>query len=254
MGKILNALEFPMSYLPSDNAPPEGLDSDVQAFRNTAGMQYCWASEAFPFSSMRWGLAATANAYHTFHLDCDGFVTYVKVHTGAKWWIVACPKEGVSLTDTTLFTGDYHVDETDMKTFNYEVILLQPGMELLVFFCLLYTRPYFSPNCRVMRPGTPHAVVTFKASICHGGHFYAMSTIRNTIYGIMHTLVGSNILTNAEHTMDSHMLLQWLVSYVYHHMVEAVFQPSLTSLPQHQCMFPSSTPWMASWTFSACSM
>jgi hypothetical protein len=77
-----------------------------------------------------------------------------------------------------------------------------------------------------MKPGTPHAVVTFEASICHGGHFYAMSTICATVYGIMHTLVGSNILTNAEHTMDSRMLLRRLVSYVHHHTVESRFQPS----------------------------
>src|SRR5882757_2726548 len=172
MGKILNALEFLMSYLPSDNAPPEGLDSDVQAFQNTAGMRYCRPSEAFPFSSMRWGLAATANAYHTFHLDCDGFATYVKVQTGAKWWIVASPKEGVSLADTALFTSDYHLDNTDMRKFNYEAILLETGTQLLVFLSAS-TWLYFSPSCSVMKPGTPHAVVTFEASICHGGHFYA---------------------------------------------------------------------------------
>jgi hypothetical protein len=77
-----------------------------------------------------------------------------------------------------------------------------------------------------MKPGTPHAVVTFKALICHGSHFCTMSTICATIYRIMHTLVSSNILTNAEHTMDSCMLLWWLVSYVHHHMVKDRFQPS----------------------------
>jgi hypothetical protein len=77
-----------------------------------------------------------------------------------------------------------------------------------------------------MKPGTPHAVVTFEASICHGSHFYAMSTICTTVYGIMHTLVSSNILMNAKHTTDSHMLLQRLVSYVHHHTVEGRFQPS----------------------------
>jgi hypothetical protein len=138
MGKILNTLEFPMAYPPSDNIPPVGLDSDVEAFRNTAGMRYCRPSEAFPFSSIRWGLAATANAYHTFHLDCDGFATYVKVQTGVKWWIVACPKEGVSLADTTLFTGDYHIDKTDARRFNYKAILLEPGMQLSVFLSALH--------------------------------------------------------------------------------------------------------------------
>jgi hypothetical protein len=79
-----------------------------------------------------------ANAYHTFHLDCDGFATYVKVQTTAKWWIVACLKEGVSLTDTTLFTGDYHIDKMDVRRFNYEAILLKPGTQLLVFLSALH--------------------------------------------------------------------------------------------------------------------
>jgi hypothetical protein len=65
-------------------------------------------------------------------------VTYVKVQTGAKWWIVACLKEGVSLANTTLFTGDYHIDKTDMRRFNYEVIFLKPGTQLLVFSSALY--------------------------------------------------------------------------------------------------------------------
>jgi hypothetical protein len=49
MGKILNALDFLMSYLPPENAPPVGLDSDIEAFQNTAGMKYCRASKAFHF-------------------------------------------------------------------------------------------------------------------------------------------------------------------------------------------------------------
>jgi hypothetical protein len=77
-----------------------------------------------------------------------------------------------------------------------------------------------------MKPSTLHAVVTFEASICHGGHFYPMSTMRNTMYGIMHTFVGSSVLTNTEHTTDSRMLLQRLVSHVYSHTVEHKFQAS----------------------------
>jgi hypothetical protein len=130
MGKILNALEFPMSYPPPENAPLQGLASDVEAFQNTAGMRCCSVNEAFPFSSMRWGLGATADAYHTFHLDCDGFATYLNVKTGAKWWIVATPKEGVSLANTTLFTSNYRIDKMNMGQFNYESILLSPDMEL----------------------------------------------------------------------------------------------------------------------------
>ena len=77
-----------------------------------------------------------------------------------------------------------------------------------------------------MKPATLHMVVTPEASICHGGHFYTMSTISDTVYGIMHTFVGSSVLTNTQHTADSRMLLQQSMSHVYSLTVAEGFQPS----------------------------
>ena len=77
-----------------------------------------------------------------------------------------------------------------------------------------------------MNPATLHAVVTPEASICHGGHFYTMSTMSNTVYGIMHTFVGSSVLTNTQHTADSRMLLRRSVSHVYSLTVAENFRPS----------------------------
>jgi hypothetical protein len=57
------------------------------------------------------------------------------------------------------------------------------------------------------------------------------------MYGIMHTFVGSSVLTNTEHTTDSHMLLWWLVSHVYSHMVEHKFQAS-SDLPTPTLVHP----------------
>jgi hypothetical protein len=75
--------------------------------------------------------------------------------------------------------------------------------------------------------GTIHAVVTPSASICHGGHFYAISNMVNAFYGIVHTVVGSSHLTNTEHTTDSRMLLRRLVSHVYSCTVVEKFEPSV---------------------------
>lgn len=75
--------------------------------------------------------------------------------------------------------------------------------------------------------GTIHAVLTPSASICHGGHFYAMSNMVNAVYGIVHTMVGSSHLTNTEHTTDSNMLLRRLVSHVYSCTVVEKFEPSV---------------------------
>ena len=130
MGKILNALEFPMSYPPPGNAPPVGLASDVEAFQTTAGMPFCHANEAFPFASMRWGLGATSGAHHKPHLDCDGLATFVNVKTGCKWWVVGRPRGSVSLADTTLFTKNYQIDRTNADKFDLAAILLTPDMGL----------------------------------------------------------------------------------------------------------------------------
>lgn len=64
-----------------------------------------------------------------------------------------------------------------------------------------------------MRPNTPHLVVTPQASICHGSHFYASSTLRSTCHGILHTFIASSLLTNTEHTTASRELLRRLLGF-----------------------------------------
>lgn len=64
-----------------------------------------------------------------------------------------------------------------------------------------------------MRPNTPHLVVTTESSICHGGHFIATATLRQTCHGIFHTFIASSLLTNTEHTTASRDLLRRLLAY-----------------------------------------
>lgn len=66
-----------------------------------------------------------------------------------------------------------------------------------------------------MRPNTPHLVVTTKASICYGAHFYASSTLRSTCHGILHTFIACSLLTNTEHTKASRELLRRLLMFYY---------------------------------------
>lgn len=70
-----------------------------------------------------------------------------------------------------------------------------------------------------MRPNTIHAVVTPEPSICRGGHFYAASTIQDTIYGIFHTFVSSTYVTNAVHKAASEKLLSRMLIYMYNHLI-----------------------------------
>jgi hypothetical protein len=71
-----------------------------------------------------------------------------------------------------------------------------------------------------MRPNTPHFVVTPESAICHGGHFYATSTIQDTVFGIYHMFVASRNITNTEHTQDAQLLLRRLVIYLHYILIK----------------------------------
>ena len=62
-------------------------------------------------------------------------------------------------------------------------------------------------NYRIMRPNTPHIVFTLEHAICVGGHFYAMSTLQDTLYGLEHHFFLGHLVTNTEH-IASRLLLR----------------------------------------------
>lgn len=59
-----------------------------------------------------------------------------------------------------------------------------------------------------MRPCTPHAVVTPESAICLGGHFYAISTLRESCFGVLQSFSTSQVVTNTEHIDTSRFLLE----------------------------------------------
>ena len=70
-----------------------------------------------------------------------------------------------------------------------------------------------------MHPNTPHYVLTPQSVICHGGHFYAMSAMHDTIFGILHMFALSNFITNTEHSQASHLLLWRVILHVHHVLI-----------------------------------
>lgn len=66
-----------------------------------------------------------------------------------------------------------------------------------------------------MRPNLPHCVVTPIPSICLGGHYYLASTLMDSIIGMYHHFVGSDVLTNTDHGIASHALLVRMLAYYY---------------------------------------
>ena len=59
-----------------------------------------------------------------------------------------------------------------------------------------------------MRPGTVHSVTTMQDSIAVGGHFFAATTIKYSLYSIFHTFVGSHSITNVPTDDEQQLLLR----------------------------------------------
>lgn len=84
-----------------------------------------------PAPHLRWGLCATKGASHLWHIDSNGFGTFIDVKTGQKLWIMAHPKEGRTFADITLFLGDgYQLEEPNEGLWDLEAILLEPGTRM----------------------------------------------------------------------------------------------------------------------------
>jgi len=62
-----------------------------------------------------------------------------------------------------------------------------------------------------MPPGVPHWVVSTSNAICVGRHFYASSTIRFSVVGIVHAFLLGGALTNEDHLQTRTLLYQLLV-------------------------------------------
>jgi hypothetical protein len=65
-----------------------------------------------------------------------------------------------------------------------------------------------------MRPNTPHAVFTPEHVICNGGHFYATSTMQDTMFGIVNTFICPDVLTNAQKSTHG-LVLRRIASFYY---------------------------------------
>lgn len=127
-GKSLNSLDFPMQCA---EHPPQSFASDVKAWTQT--FKNSNKSYQYPTTSTRWGLAATSGAYHKWHIDTDGFGTYVDPKTGNKVWFVARPKDMGSFSlfaDRNLFYTDYTMESPNTHLWDIEFVFMEPGTRL----------------------------------------------------------------------------------------------------------------------------
>ena len=132
--KILNGLSF---IDPSAGIQRSSFSTDSYAFV-TGLNQEGWPKRPTPIGHLRWNLAATKGAFHPWHIDSDGYGTFVNVVAGSKWWIVARPKDGLDVdifnTTSIWLDEEFDIDKSCETLFDVEAILLRPGSELCVHF------------------------------------------------------------------------------------------------------------------------
>ena len=136
-GKALNGLDFPLPFEYEQHIP---FASDKVAWHQAHGKIFC--KDDCPMSSVRWALCATCGAYHKSHCDCHGHGTYICPDSGVKIWFFAVPKNKPSpnqpldyqlfddFGNIDLFTQSYSLDETNTDLWNWECVVLKPGMKL----------------------------------------------------------------------------------------------------------------------------
>ncbi|KAG5337958.1 hypothetical protein C0989_008561 [Termitomyces sp. Mn162] len=214
--KAINALDNPLIR---DPFPPQPYQSCWNAWEEVLDRGGCKRNQNYPLTDMRWGLASTGGTLHPYHIDTNGFGTFIRVDTGIKFWILATPKSQGKLeafARTDLFVGSsYDPEKVNDKLWDLELMVLKPGMTL------------------IMRPNTPHVVITPEPTICRGGHFYCSSTIRDSIYGIYHLFVGSSLLTNADHRTASQMMLTRLLALFHRNLLtpDSGLERDMTHVP-----------------------
>jgi hypothetical protein len=131
-GKILNALHFPMPEQGMGNMP---FSTDSAAWNGTKGGSGCSAERVPPLAELRWGLAATSGAISWWHVDSDGFGSYIDTKAGAKWWIVARRQgrgHGFESFGEVMkfFNGSYEVEEPNDEVWDLEAVILRPRTRL----------------------------------------------------------------------------------------------------------------------------
>ena len=88
----------------------------------------------YPTAAIRWGLCATAGAYHSIHFDCEGFGTFVYPESGVKIWMIGVPKHGKTFDDLAsidcFLSDEFSLDAANSHLVDWVALSLMPGTTL----------------------------------------------------------------------------------------------------------------------------
>lgn len=150
---------------------------------------------------MDWSIVSLHGATQDIHISPDGAGTVVECLVGSEWYILLRPK---GCLDHRQFGNTerllLRLDELIHNHYDVEAFLLRPGMRLFI------------------RPCTPYCVYTVENSITHGSHFYSLSTMQDTFFGLVHNLARGSSITESPSQPFRH-ILRTIVQYLYNALV-----------------------------------
>jgi hypothetical protein len=110
------------------------LSTDSAAWNSTRGMNCCPANQPPPLGDIRWGLAATAGALSWFHIDSNGYATYLDSKAGSKEIIIGRRKFGEdnfnSFSEVDIFLNGFETEDPNADRWDLEAMILPPGTRL----------------------------------------------------------------------------------------------------------------------------
>lgn len=128
-GKILNALEFPMSL---GDCIVGDLSTDFYAMKET--FVEVERNAAYPASAFIFGLCGLEGAETKWHLDPEGAPTVIDPMTGEKWWIVYRAKGSQNPWQfahiSQFYSSHFDLDKPISEMWDIEAVLLTPGTRL----------------------------------------------------------------------------------------------------------------------------
>ncbi|KAF5345703.1 hypothetical protein D9758_013076 [Tetrapyrgos nigripes] len=181
-GKILNLLDLPG---PSHDHPflPD-LYTDAHARTQTHSID-AERDDLNLLKFLTWHICGTKDSSSRVHVDGEGLGTQVTLESGEKLWTVLLPPKMdfsafAKVSPFERFTMAW-IKKCKQASFKMIGLRLRPGMTL------------------IMRPNMPHHVVTTASSLCHGAHFYTMSTISDSVYSVYNSAFNRVLGTNIYH-------------------------------------------------------
>ncbi|KAK7017936.1 hypothetical protein VNI00_018497 [Paramarasmius palmivorus] len=188
LGKSLNFLDVPAS---DSRHATLSIASNMYSHRYTSALPaYNWGNNQVPNGDLFWHLLANGNAYHTAHIDANGFGTELVVEAGIKLVFIGSSEEHDPFFMARIDAfSTFELDMSGPDSRDLGLLLMFPGDR---FF---------------MRPCTPHYVVTLEPALCHGAHFYSVPSMDRTVWALIHTFFREELITNTSH-------------FVYHGIME----------------------------------